>query len=441
MSFKKSLEFFGKHIKFASDDKLFLCRADLLFRNQIITNIDAHTILIYPRSKVSGAAYLAYFVLALYSLLNILRLKFKNIKTAHYLIDIKNSDGLYDFRSKVILDIINPKDSVNFMHINNLKYTMTTLHKKTNVIYFEAIYYILKPFLKHKSFHYRVPDDIFANKILDMHQYYYNDSYHIYKIVKLALQFLRIDKFISLDDSRYSNELNVASKELSIKTIGYMHGRFNEYHLGLFEFPFDKYLVWSEYFKNKLLTISDKYKDKNIEVVGHFRVREKLPFVKRSRTILWLGESNINYDEVIPFIKSIVSRGYDVVFRGKPGMNDDLNLFLKKNNIRIDRANSYFDCLQLNNIGLVVGTHSTALMESWLVGVPSLILGSSYDYGRHLWEDSLIEICTDKNILDNIIEKQMALTEDKLIRLGKNIWNGNIYFDAEKVEQILMGNT
>ena len=437
MSFKKSLEFYNNYIKLASRHKLFLCRADLLFRNYIVPNIDNHKISKLHKNGISFKQYCSYILLALYSIFNILILKIKRIKKAQYLIDIKNSDDFYDFRSKEILEIINPQESANFMHINNVGYSLKTSHKKSNVIYFEALYYALKPFLKTNRFDCVKTDNKFVNNILEIHQANFNDSIHIYRIVKYVLDFLEIDILISLDDSRYSNELNIATKELNIKTIGYMHGRFNEYHLGIFEFPFDKYLVWSSYFKNKLLNLSDKYKEDNIEVVGHFRINKKLPLVKRGKCILWLGESNIEYKEIIPFIKSIVGSGYNIVFRGKPGNENNLSLFLAENKLKIDKSNDYFSSLRNNNIGLVVGTHSTALMESWLVAIPSLALKSNYDYGSHLWEDGLIELCVDENDLIESINKHLNMQDNEILNIKTNIWNSKMYFNKEKVKNIL----
>ena len=437
MSFKKSLDFYNKHIKQASDDKLFLCRMDLLFRGYIVPNIETEKIPNKPNDDVILKLYCVYLILAIYSLFNLLILKFKKIEKAHYLIDIKNSNDFYDFRSKEVLDIYPPQYSANFMHLSNTRYSLTTLHRKSNAIYFETIYYVLKPFLRVRRFEYIESDNKFCNEALEVYQQHYNNSYHIHKVAVYILKFLNIKTVALLDDSRYSNEINLASRELNIKTIGYMHGRFNEYHLGIFEFPFDKYLVWSSYFKNKLLNLSDKYKEDNIEVVGHSRINKKLPLVKRGKCILWLGESNIEYKEIIPFIKSIVGSGYNIVFRGKPGNENNLSLFLAENKLKIDKSNDYFSSLQNNNIGLVVGTHSTALMESWLVAIPSLALKSSYDYGSHLWEDGLIELCVDENDLIESINKHLNMQDNEILNIKTNIWNSKMYFDKEKVKNIL----
>lgn len=434
--FRKSMIFLSKNIKLDLADKFILCRIDLVFKNFLVPNIFKHTIDIVINS-FSLSRYVGHLYLAIFSVSNILRIKFMTIKTAQYLIDIKNSDGYYDFRSKEILEIVPPKESANFIHINNLKYSLQTLFQKSNVIYFESIYEVAKPFLKKQRFECVKVEDDFVNKLLEVYQNHYSDSYYIFKIVKFMLKFLNIHQFISLDDSRYSNELNLACKELGIKTIGYMHGRFNEYHLGLFEFPFDQYLVWSEYFKNMLLTKSDKYKKENIEVVGHFRIKKQKEFVSRNKNILWLGESNVDFYEILPYIEMLIKKDYRIIFRGKPGANSSLSDVLIKNKIILDDSNDFFTCLENHNIGVVVGTHSTALMESWIVGVPSFAVECSYDYGRHLWEDGLIELCASIQIIDKIVNKYFEMKYEDIKHKQREIWGAKYWYDEQKVQKIL----
>ena len=437
MLHKKSLIFFNKYIKSASFDKLFLCRMELLFRNYIIPNIEFERLPIKQKHIGLLKLYLVHCILALHTLINIFLLKLKKIDKAHYLIDINNSKDFYDFRSKEILEIAPPQSSANFMHLSNPKYSLTSLHRKSNVLYFETIYYVFKPFLSTKKFEYRKSDNNFANEILEVYQEYYNDSYYIYKVVFWILNFLKIKTILSLDDSRYSNEINLASRDLNIKTIGYMHGRFNEYHLGIFEFPFHKYLVWSNYFKNKLLKISNKYNQNDIEVVGYFRIKEKLKHVQDGKNILWLGESNIDYNEIIPFINNLITNGNKIYFRGKPGSNVNFTEYIEQNNIIIDDSISLFECLSANKIGLVLGTHSTALMESWIAGVPSLALKCSYDYGSHLWEDGLIDLCEDAITIKSHIDKCFGFSKYHLNSVRDEVWGEDFNFNKNKAISIL----
>lgn len=392
------------------------------------------------KDDFSLKSYLLNVLLAFYSILNLIKLKIQKVHIANYLIDIKNSDHIYDVRSQEILKIIHPENSVNFMHINNLKYTFFSLHKKSNAIYFEAIYYVIKPFLRKKRFTYQKPDNDFVVNLLEIHQEAYNDSYYIHKIMRFILKFLKMKTFIAIDDIRYANELYIAAKELNIVTIGYMHGRFNEYHLTLCEFPFDKYLVWSQYFKDKILNMSEKYKAENIEIVGHFKITSSLPSIKNQpKNILWLGESNIDYEELYQFIEIISMNGYNVYFRGKPGEKNNLSLFLYENKIHIDISNTLFESLISNEIGLVVGTHSTGLMESWLIGVPAIVLKSNFDYGSHLWKDHLLELSNSADDILYFVNTHLNMTQEEINTKKNKIWGQNHAFDQQKVLKIIMG--
>ncbi len=437
MSFKKSFEFYNLHIKSAFTNQLCFCRADLLFRIFIVPNIFKRD-LKHNKSFFISKVYFIHILFAIFSIVNILIARLKHINIAHYLVDIKNSNDYYDFRSKEILEIVPPSKSINFMHINNLKYSFVTLLKKSNVVYFESLYEVIKPFLKKQRFVYKKSEDEFVNKLLEIHQNYYSDSYYIAKISKFIFKFLNIEKFITLDDIRYTNELNLVSRELNIEIIAYMHGRFNKYHLALYEFPFDKYFVWSEYFKN-LLKDSKKYKDNNLIVSGHIRFKKQKKFIERKHKILWVGESNIDYEEIFPYIEELLKNNYEIVFRGKLGSNSKIDSFLNKNNIYNDNSTSFFSSLENNSIGVVVGTHSTTLMESWIVGIPSFAFKCSYDYGSHLWEDKIIELCEDTQFVKNFVDRYFDMNIIDIERKKIEIWGKEYCFNKEKIEKNIKG--
>jgi len=421
-------------------DKLFFCRMDLLFRNELINDR-------YLKDECTEVfnlkSYLIHMILLFISIKNLLKAKICGLKTVHYMIDIKNSNGYYDFRSKEILDLIQPNKTINFMHINSKKYSLFNFNKKSNVIYFESFYEVLKPILKVKkilvnnfSFRNEIKDNE-VNSILHKHHKFYSDAYYIYIISKFLFKFLNVEKFISLDDSRYSNELLLITKEMNIFSIGYMHGSFNKYHLGLFNFEYDKYLVWNNYFKDKILNQSNKYQSENIEVVGHFRIGDYLDNVIKKRNILWIGESNINYDEILPFIIELLINGYTIVFRGKPGTTNSLKSFLDEHKIKIDYSKNIFESLNNCYIGLVVGTHSTVLMESWIVGVPSLALKCSYDYGSHLWESNVTKLCLKPELLVYEVEKYFHMSNESIKKHSNKIWGEHYIFNRTKVESII----
>jgi hypothetical protein len=196
-------------------------------------------------------------------------------------------------------------------------------------------------------------------------------------------------------------------------------------------------MVWSDYFRNILLT-NENYKDKNIIVIGNPKLDKQMQFLKKGQNILWLGESNVNYEEIFHYIIKIKQLGYNLIFRGKPGANAPIDSFLEKNDIKRDTSKNYFESLEKNQIGLVVATYSTALMESWLLGVPSLALKCNYDYASHLWEDGLVELCENEQSLENMIKKYLIMSEEEIKSRCYKIWGENYIYNAGKVKEVLL---
>ena len=76
-------------------------------------------------------------------------------------------------------------------------------------------------------------------------------------------KFLKIKKFLSIDDQRIMQVFLKACKELKIETFGYMHYKFSKYVIGIKYLSFDNFIVWSDYFKKKLIDVNKDYKKKN----------------------------------------------------------------------------------------------------------------------------------------------------------------------------------
>ena len=112
---------------------------------------------------------------------------------------------------------------------------------------------------------------------------------------------------------------------------------------------------------------------------------------------------------------------------------------MQENKIYLDKSNNFFECLNNHKIGLVIGTHSTALMESWIVGVPSLAIKCSFDYGSHLWKDGLIEICGSIEIFRYEVKKCLEMTDRDIENKTKSIWNKDVYINKEKAQNVLLG--
>ena len=80
--------------------------------------------------------------------------------------------------------------------------------------------------------------------------------------IKKIFHFLRIKKFISIDDQRVIQVFLKVCNELNIKSFGYMHYKFSRFIVGIRYLCFDNFLVWSDYFKKKLIEVNKNYKYK-----------------------------------------------------------------------------------------------------------------------------------------------------------------------------------
>ena len=128
----------------------------------------------------------------------------------------------------------------------------------------------------------------------------------------------------------------------------------------------------------------------------------------------------------------------EVTYRGKPGYEGGIPYQLPANACwNIDETPDFFESLRVNGIEVVVGTHSTALMECWLVGVPALMIRCSYDYAWGLVESGAIEGCVDARELPGQTFKLADLGEEKLKERCKKLWGDHPEWNPDRLRQWL----
>lgn len=247
-----------------------------------------------------------------------------------------------------------------------------------------------------------------------------------------------------LDDSRHTGELRLICKTLGISSIGYMHGRFNEFHMGLFYYPFDKYFVWSEYFKELFLKLSPDARVDNVFVTGHFRIKDKLSpstnYKKNPLKVLILGESNVPFEEVRPYIDELIKAQEIVIkFRGKPGLLDaKAQKYFDSLDLAIDDSKSLIESLVKNQFDVVVGTHSTALMECFLQATPGLILSTTYDYAADLVREKKIFGCDTPGQLIEAVKLLSAIPKSEIEAMATNLWGKDYTFKPQILVEHLL---
>jgi hypothetical protein len=226
--------------------------------------------------------------------------------------------------------------------------------------------------------------------------------------------------------------------------MAYMHARFNEYYVGLVQPRFDRYLTWSGFFRDALYELNPEYKKSRVTVAGHPRFHRLDPVPRDAQSplqVMWLGESNIDPIELHSYVEALAGMEHvTVTYRGKPGYEGDIPYQLPadaKSKWDIDETSDFFESLRVNGIEVVVGTHSTALMECWLVGVPAIMIRCSYDYAWGLVESGIIEGCVNARDFPGQILKLSDMGEEKLKQSCKKLWGDQPEWSPDRLRQWL----
>ena len=387
------------------------------------------------------------FVFVLKSICTFLKLLLLKKKYAHYQICIDNNKKFFhDARSNYIINVLPIQNTFNIIILNDINYGLRTLFKYKNSIYPLQINFFLKFFIsKKKVKKYYNKCKKFLLNVTDVKKaYYYSkilyESELFIKFFKFFFKFLKIERIYMIDDVRYCTEFLEVARSLNIKTYGYQHGRVNEYHVGIAQICFDNYILWNRYSMKKIIELNSDYAHKNLFIVGSplvnfdFKIKKKKT-VNKIR-ILIVSETGVNYKQLYKFYDKILeNRNYETYFRQKKGqiVSKSLMEYDKFNRFKIDKESDLFCSLDKNKINIVVGTLSTILMESWIVGVPSIMLKTNFDYGSHLYKDGLVDLVKEVNDLDFVVSKNLKHSTAELIKKRNLIWGKDFFFNKKKL--------
>jgi hypothetical protein len=438
-SFKQTLEIYNSIFTKQKFPIEYYCRSQFFF----LDLLGERSIIDKNKINLKSIIYFLFcLIVTIRSLITLLKIFYnKKIYVAHFQIGVKNSSNLfYDNRSHYIIKKIPLEKTINFIYSKNSKFIILNFFRYPNPIFIKEIYYLITFFNNFKNINKKDEINSFfkkkynkKKKLIKRYSYLVANSYQIINFLNKFLSILKIKKFIFINDSRYINELILACKNNKIRTIGYMHGHLNKYHIGLRHIKFDNYLCWSSYFKKKILLLNTQYKSKEIKIIGH-PYWNKFNFLKKEKNdkinILIIGENSINYKYVAKYILEILKNDtYKVFFRDKPGFNvlDSFLKNIKSNKIIIDEQKNIYESLKNNEIHLVVGTLSTVLLESWIFGIPSLIIKNPYDYASYIYKDGLSQLVNNPRNIENIIKKNILFKKNFLKKRCNKIWSSNSY--------------
>ena len=393
----------------------------LLKKGYIKTNYISHQNIFEGFDKVFRISRICNFkqnfYIFLYKLFNyICSLKIRNNKlsTIHYWIPLSNSKDVIDHRSKYFLSSKLLKNQINLVRTNSLFSSLYLLFSVPNIIF-------LNGFQKINSFHEIKVLNNLKNKCL----FYEKNERIISKNLQKFLAKKNIKKLICIDDYRIIQTLLDASIQLKIRTVAYQHGRFHEFQLGLKGKTFDEFVVWSKFFKKRIIKINRNYNQKKIKILN-FRFK-KLKSKENADNLLYLCEQKIPINQIIKDIKLICKHipNKKVFIRLRSTLNYPENFinFLNSKKIVILKENSFYDVVDKNNIKYLIAYYSTALLEASLYNVfPIMLTNNNFYLKDYLKEKTVFELqqLGRFKILKNQLNTKKG--KNKLEKIKRKIW-------------------
>lgn len=449
-SFKKTLDIYNKLKK--DRDKFpnfFFLQSQNLF--EIIRtekkNLNHTTV-----NKFFGTKRIVTFLVNLLflfrSIITFIKLILIKKSIAHYQICINNStEFYYDKRSKYIIDELPQNKIYNILVVNDLTYGLKTFFKYKNPIYYLQIKYFLSFFIKKKNKQKTFENisrglkNIISKKSIELYSRLICETELIVRFFAFFFRVIKTKKIYMIDDTRYCNEILEASKNLNITTYAYQQGRINQYHVGIGENCFDNFILWNKYSLKKLIHLNKNYSKKKLFIIGYPLIKKKININEKShnhqkKNLLIVAETSVDYKNLYGYFNKIFkTNNFNVFLREKKGQVISKSLYKYKNykKFKIDDNSDLFISLKKNKIDLVVGTLSTILLESWIIGVPSIVIKINFDYGSHLYEDGLVDLVENVNDVNRVIKKNLNLTKQEIATRRNLIWDDNFAFNRTKL--------
>ena len=355
--------------------------------------------------------FICNLILLSLSYFNLWRANKKNIDKANYFI-LKNTKNLIDPRS------------IKFTNItkNSLSSNLNFVRSVSIILSFKAILGLKNIFIIN-SLHDVI---LFKNKCFNKSKKITNKEY--FHAIFLILKSSKIKKFTMIDDYRLMNLFLSSLEKLKIESNGYMHGRISnnlKFQENLKHYKFDKYYVWNQYFRKKILNINKRYKKDEIYLKNPLK-KYKIKSDLKKEGLIIIEEDKVNlslYKEVVNILKK--QNKFEIYFKLRPNnpVNTKLIKFLKKNEINFYHKESVYKLFSKLKIKILLALNSSLLIESSYYNIIPLMISSN--------KLSLEELSRDKIVFHSKIKDLSKFIDnaDKfhklLITKKKKIWGKN----------------
>lgn len=337
-------------------------------------------------------------IIIIKSLYSIIHCKIQKITIGNYLI-VQYPHSNLDLRSKIILDNSDLSKSLNILRFNQLNYnSLLTFLNTPNSISFS----------------------IFKN----------SDNKKFFKIyVKHILKFIKIKKFIMIDDYRVISQFNDIFKELKIFSLGYMHGRL-PLTTSYLKNDFNIFLVWSSFFKKILIQNNKNYKDQNVIIIGRYNFKKKITnFSKKNLNLMITDEDFVDLKKIRPYLTYLKKiKNINIYLKKKISRELPLDYyeFCKKSKITIiSEKYNFEESLKKYEISKILAFSSTALLDAIYYDVIPIKIDASKDLLEGYKKFKLFFYVNKPVDLKKFFNKENKYYKKKIAISKKKLWSNS----------------
>ena len=220
-------------------------------------------------------------------------------------------------------------------------------------------------------------------------------------------EFLQIKEFHMIDDYRNIQLFSEVCKYNHIKLFIYQHGRFTKtlsIQKYIKDISFEKYFVWSNFFKLKLLKFNKNFNEKNIQIKKKFN--KKILLNKKNKLknkkIIIIHEKNIKNSEYQNIIEKLIkaNKNYEIYFKFRNNEKIEIKLekILKEFNIEIFHSENVYEIMENKQFDCLIGFNSTLLLEASYFNICPIMVYKSKPHLKDYLDDKVFFMSRIKDL-------------------------------------------
>jgi len=329
--------------------------------------------------KINFIGIFFHIFLLILSIYSILNSRIKKVNKSYYFVIFDSS--LKDPRSLNIQSQIDLNKYINFVRTRSFLTSLKVFFKYPNVVFFQSI------FAFSYLINYRKVNE---KSIDDKYKFITRVKKFQFEYIEKIFFFLRIKKFIMMDDYREIQGFIKICKKLKIFCVAYMHSRFSKYRVALSYKTFDKYIVWSNFFKKQLVIINSKYKNRII--INNFNFYKKYTNLINNNyhkkiKILYFFDMHIDFLSIKFYLDQLINnKKFEIYFKIKNNEDPDQRMlnYARVNNICVFENKSIKEIVMLIKPHIFMAANSNVLLEATLYNCFPVLLKTTNDYSIDL---------------------------------------------------------